>query len=466
MLKRISIAVTATLALGLAAAGCNNSSSRGGAPLPPSDAEVRTAIAGASVTTPSQPVENANLVALGRALFFDKVLSGNQNISCATCHHPTAATGDALPLSLGEGATGTASARVSTATGQVIPRNAPDLFNDGVTQARVMFWDGRVSFDPGTGAFTTPEPVLNGVTPARPDLTGPLDSALAAQAMFPVTSFDEMRGKPGSNPIADATSNVQIWQLLMARLVGTNNGTVGGIAGYRTLFQAAFPGVTNFDQFTFGHAARAIAAFERDAYVALNSPFDRYLAGTDSALSDSAKRGALLFFGAARCGQCHSGPLLSDDQFHALCVPQLGPGKGGEPDDRGRALITGNTAENYRFRTSVLRNVEFTGPWMHDGAFTDLRVAVQHHLNPQFSLNNYNVGQLPAVFQPLLDLDPARTQARISAVDPTLLPPVFLTNAQLDDLIEFLRALSDSASIAALANDQPPSVPSGLPVVD
>src|SRR4029077_16093467 len=98
---------------------------------------------------------------------------------------PTAGTGDGLPVSLGEGATGAAPSR-SIGAGRLIARNSQPLFNVGVAGADSMFWDGRVHRDPTTGELRTPELVLDGTTPGRPRIVAQLTSALAAQAMFPV----------------------------------------------------------------------------------------------------------------------------------------------------------------------------------------------------------------------------------------------------------------------------------------
>src|SRR6185295_17490987 len=84
------------------------------------------------------------LVRLGQALAFDKILSGNRDISCMTCHLPAFATGDARSLSIGQGATGLGPNRIHP-SGVFIPRNAPQLFN--LSALTSLFWDGRVSVD-------------------------------------------------------------------------------------------------------------------------------------------------------------------------------------------------------------------------------------------------------------------------------------------------------------------------------
>ena len=285
-----------------------------------------------------------------------------------------------------------------------------------------------------------------------------------APAESAVTSRDEMLGDPGENELADAGSNEAIWAGLMARLVGTAAGSVGGLAGYRALFQAAFPGVA-LDLLTFAHAARALAAFEAATWARFNSPFDQFLGGDDTALSAAEKRGAALFTARARCLECHSGPLLSDFRHHSLATPQLGPGKGGEPDDRGLALESGDRRDDYEFRTPPLRNVELTGPYFHAGAFARLEDVLAHYRDPAASLRDYQpAAQLPPAYQSLVDTDAVRIQARLGSVDRIVGNGIRLAPAELSDLAAFLRALTDPRARTPVP--VPTSVPSGLPVAD
>src|SRR5579883_2090194 len=431
---------------------------------PPPDSVILSQLAAARIANATRiPLESPALVALGQSLFFDKILSGNRNISCSTCHAPAFATEHGLPLSLGEGATGAGTARQATAASQVIARNAPPLFHSGARGYDVLFRDGRVRRDPVTGALATPEPALNGPNPQRPDLAAPLTTALAAQALFPVATAAEMLGQPGENELANAPDEITVWALVMARLVGTQNGTKGGVAAYRALFAAAYPGLS-FDALNFSHAARAIAAFESAAFTALDTPLDRYLNGDTTALSDAAKRGAVTFSGPGRCVACHSGPLLTDLAPHALAVPQLGPGKA-NGDDLGVALVSGNPADDYRFKTPPLRNVALSGPFMHDGAFASLTRVLQHYRDPARSLLGYQPAlELPAFFQPLFDSNAAEDSARLAAIDPRIGNGIPLSDAEIADVVAFLQALTDPAATTPPA--PPPSVASGLPVGD
>ena len=192
----------------------------------------------------------------------------------------------------------------------------------------------------------------------------------------------------GENAVADAAAMDDlptIWALLADR--------VRDVPSYRVLMNEAF-GIGG-DEISFVHVANAIAAYEIDSWRSLNTSYDRFMRGDDAALSPSAKRGLDLFFGDAGCSGCHSGPLFTDMGFHAIAVPQVGPGKGqgiNGIEDLGLGGISGDPADDYRFRTPPLRNIAFTGPYMHDGAFKKLWRAVRHHLSTVASHDGYRCG--------------------------------------------------------------------------
>lgn len=383
------------------------------------------------------------LVALGRALAFDPILSGNRNIACATCHLPAFATGDGRSLSIGEGGTGLGPARRHP-DGVLIPRNAPPLFN--LAAARRLFWDGRVEVD-DAGELRTPAgaqltPAMRGVFQFGP---------ASALAMFPVLNREEMRGRPASGnelaviPDDDAAA---VWAALMHRL--------GAIPEYRAMFAAAYPG-TPFEAMTFAHASNAMAGFFVDQLTFVDSPWDRFLRGGDRALSAAQLEGARLFL-SLRCSQCHDGAALGDDGFHNVAVAQLGPGTLGG-DDLGRMSVTGLAEDRYRFRTSPLRNVELTGPWGHDGAFTSLRAFIAHYSESDVKLRTFDPSGLePALRGSVL----ANADAILATRDP-LLDGVVIPDEVVDALVAYMSALTDEAA-RGLRRLAPTRVPSGLPV--
>ncbi len=405
-------------------------------------------------------------VELGRFLFYDKILSGNKNISCGTCHHSLSNTGDGLSLSVGEGANGLGVTRNTglgeNAVVERVPRNAPPLFNLGAKSFTTMFHDGRVTVDP--------EQPSGFISPAGDDLPLTLDNVLAAQAMFPVTSGTEMAGQRGENSVADAAADGNlagpggVWEQLAERLMD--------IEEYADMFVEVFA-LGSKSEITFAHVANAIAAFEAVTWRADNSAFDKFLRGDFKALSLRQLIGMKLFYGKARCSHCHSGTFQSDGKFHSIAMPQIGPGKGDGVnfhEDFGRERVTQDIEDRYRFRTPPLRNVALTGPWGHDGAYNTLRGVLEHHINPVKSLMMYNCRQEP-VLPSRKDLDAidCLTHENLNVLEQIAssneLRPNQLGQRHIDYLLEFLNALTDSGSLDLRA-DVPKRVPSGLPIVE
>jgi cytochrome c peroxidase len=413
----------------------------------PLAAEVRQLAAGRGIIPLDRPAAvRRELVELGRVLAFDKELSGNRDISCMTCHLPGLATGDGRSLSIGQGATGLGLDRTHP-NGIFIPRNAPPAFN--LHALETLFWDGRVSQDAGGQIHT---PVGAKVSSAMSQVFE--FGALSALPLFPVVSRSEMRGDGEDNELSAIPDDQepQIWAALMTRL--------GGIREYRRLFESAYPG-TRFDQMTFAHASNAIAGFLTSEFAFNNSPWDRFLRGNDKALSPVQLAGAKNFM-QAPCSICHNGSAFTDNRFHNVAVAQIGPGEGDGPlgnDDFGRMRVTGLPADQYAFRTTPLRNVELTGPWGHDGAFTDLRAFIDHYSESHDKLRNYDVNQLEPVLRGTLL---ANVDAILATRDP-IIAPVVIPAQKVDELTEFMRALTDPAA-RDLSRVTPARVPSGLPI--
>jgi cytochrome c peroxidase len=410
-------------------------------------AEVRLLTAGRGITAlPKPPQVRPALVTLGQALVFDKILSGNRDISCMTCHPPSLATSDGRSLSVGQGATGIGPARVLPPGVAFIPRNSPQLFN--LFAVKSFFWDGRVSRDEA-GNFHTPAGAA--LTPA---MTRVFEfGSLSAQPLFPVLSREEMRAFKGNELAAIGDDHPeQIWAELMRRL--------GAIPEYRRMFELAYPG-QRFNQMTFAHASNAIAGFFIDRLSFNDSPWDRFLAGNDAAMTLVQLQGAKDFM-TARCSICHNGPALTDNLFHNVAVAQLGPGKGdgiGGRDDFGRMRETGVASEKYAFRTPALRNVELTAPYGHDGAFFSLRDFVDHYSESATKLMNFNAAQLESSLQTTV----LPTQADILATRDPLLTGVVFPDQVVDEVTDFMKALTDPAA-RNLQGVVPGRVPSGLPV--
>ncbi len=320
---------------------------------------------------------NQALFNLGKKVFFDKSVSGNRNISCSTCHHPDAFSGDSLPLAIGEGGKGQALSR-TLEKGLIIPRNSPPLYNKGLDGMNIMFWDGRVSFDEDYQEFNTPEASFNGENPKSKHISSQFQGALDAQSIFPLVSHEEMRGKKGSNEIANAKTDLIAWQLIVKRI--TNQ------AQYKILIAQAFP---NTIKINIGHIAQALGEFQRYEFLAINTAWDNYLRGDMQALTEKEKRGFLVFVEKGNCTRCHNGAHFSDFSFKGVSVPQVGPGKNIRRNDFGRFDQNPSEHLKYSFRVPPLRNIALTGPYFHDGAFVDLKEVVEHYNRPFKSLDKY-----------------------------------------------------------------------------
>jgi cytochrome c peroxidase len=170
------------------------------------------------------------------------------------------------------------------------------------------------------------------------------------------------------------------------------------ITSYAPLFAAAF-GDEEIDP---DRITIALAAFQRTIEGA-PTRFDRFLAGERNALTKSELRGLHLFRTKARCMNCHHGPMFTDLDFHH---------NGFSGNDVGRFFVTHQEKDKGKLKTPSLRNVAFTGPWMHDGSVKDLEEIIRRYNQPS---------------------EPGR--------DPVL-QPLGLTRLEIRDLVAFLRAIS------------------------
>ncbi|MDI1445579.1 cytochrome c peroxidase [Polyangium sp. 6x1] len=438
---------------------CSGENETGNAPIAPSlDQELTELFAAEGVKPVERPkAQDPALVKLGQSLFFEKELSGRRNIACSTCHHPLLGSADGQSQSRGQGATGLGPQRVHGPKSLFLARNTLSLWNRGVAGWDTMFWDGRLGGNPTDGY----------ISPAGDATPQDFSNALAAFFIIPITPDEEMRGFPGEtdvngnpNEMADLTNDdfAQIWPLVVARAMA--------IPEYRDALLAAFPGKTEAD-INVVHLAEAVGAFMTDAFTALDAPFDRYLAGDHAAMSDAQKRGALLFYGRASCGSCHTGGLQTDLGFHNIAAPQVGTGKGDEaPLDYGRGRITLKEEDRFKFRTPSLRNIELEGPWMHNGAYANLEDTVRHHLDPEASLKAYDDKQVEPELWGTYQSSEETRKTLLASLDPLLkVEGAKLTDAEVSDLMAFLSALTDPSTLNQL-HLIPDSLPSGLPVDD
>ena len=311
-------------------------------------------------------------IALGEKLYFDKRLSSDRTVSCATCHDPATALAESNMVGIG-------------IRNQKGARNSPTVLNAMFSESQ--FWDGR----------------------AR---------TLEDQAKLPIINSIEMGMKDHPEVVARVKS-IPEYQSEFAKVFGAEGITIDTIA-------------------------KAIASFER-TQLSGNSPFDRFIAGDEKAISDSAKRGWELYNGKARCISCHafnaSSPFFTDFKFHNIGVAAkdqnfsalarqarqllnidakkqqevldelaLRPGF----SELGRYLVTRQPKDIGAFKTSPLRDIELTAPYMHNGSEKTLLDVVKF----------YDKGGEP---NPNLDGG---------------MRPLKLTDKEMDDLVDLMKTFT------------------------
>ncbi len=275
-------------------------------------------------------------VELGKKLYFDARLSSDGTVACASCHAPQSGFADprGTPTSAGVG-------------GRLGTRNTPTSLNAAFLGSQ--FWDGRAA-------------------------------TLEEQALLPIV-----------NPVEMALPNHGVLEQKLQAL-----------PEYPPLFQAAFGDA----KVTAQRVGQAIASFER-TLLSVEAPIDRFLAGDANAISAAAKRGWDLYNGKARCNNCHghvaSFPLFTDDLFHnigvgvtkvdfdavsrraaaaiegdAEAVDKLAL-QDAEASELGRFLVTRQRKDIGAFKTSQLRNVALTAPYMHDGSEKTLADVIAYY---------------------------------------------------------------------------------------
>ena len=396
---------------------------------------------------------NKKLATLGRLLWFDTITGLNDDNSCGGCHSPTNGFGDTQSIAIGIDNNNLVGPH---RTGPRNQRRAPMVINNAFFPT--LMWNSRFAslsgnpFDNSGGlSFPAPEALSLSYLP----------HLLTAQAFIPPTERNEVAG---FDFVGD---NFAIREEVLNRL--------NSIADYRRLFGHIFPEIRLGAPITFDMFGQAIAEFEF-TLTFTDTPLDRFARGNEDAMSQSQKRGALLFFGDAGCVQCHavsgaSNEMFSDFQQHVLAVPQIAPAitnsvfdGPGQNEDFGLEQVTGNPDDRYMFRTSPLRNLAMQPTFFHNGAFTTIEGAVRHHLDVPASVAAFTTDHLDEdLREPLGPMAEA-----LARLDPLVALPLLLSDDEFNDLVTFLRdgLLDDRARPENLMKLIPRTVPSGRPTME
>jgi cytochrome c peroxidase len=272
---------------------------------------------------------------------------------------------------------------------------------------RALFFDPRLSGPSTTSCATCHNPALSwgdglptGIGSAANKLGRRSPSILNlawASAMFWDGRMDTLEQQAVGPILAPGEMNQSMPKLLT---------TLATIPGYRDAFAAAFPREA-VSETTIG---KAIATFERTVVSAM-APFDLWIEGDETAISDEAKRGFATFNAKANCAACHSGWRFTDDSFHDIGLPDADLGRGN--------IVEGVEPLKHAFKTPGLRNIAGRGPYMHNGSVRTMTEVIRHYdqgfvqrasLSSEIralQLTETDVRELVAFMQTLTSKDPA-----------------------------------------------------------
>jgi len=415
------------------------------------------------------PPDDDPLVKLGELLFFSQTLAAGYDVSCGTCHHPELGGGDALSISVGvvpvNAATVGPGREVDAARdldpaadgGPNMHRNSLTTFNATLFD-RALMYDGRVHVLDDVAAPGGRDQLIQTPESGQRSDPDPVSGLVEFTVKGPIVNNNEMRGYRYTEYGTAPEYREHVIQRLRGEVDTQYNPNPNGPANWLERFRVAFDerAATAAEVITMANVQRALAAYVA-SQVFVDTPWRDFLGGNLHAISDDAKRGALLFLkapadGALGCAGCHAGDRFTDEAFHNIGFPQLGRGfLRADKTDLGHFLTTQDPAGLNAFRTPGLLNVGETAPYGHAGSFETLEDAIAYHADPRrgvdtfdFSLTRLAQFRSQGVVYPYAE---AHTRAAIEAssfvaAEP-MLPRRTLYAHEIIRLAAFLKSLSD-----------------------
>ena len=322
-------------------------------------------------------------VELGKLLFHETFLGKNPKMdesmnsySCASCHHAAAGFQSGLLQGIGEGGIGfglRGEGRLKSSSYlerdlDVQPIKSPSILN--VAYQDVMLWNGQF---------------------------GAVGSNAGTEANWTVGTPKENNSLGFEGVETQAIAGIGVHrQLIDEDFIKSSS--------YKALFDVAFPNDTEDNCYTKLNAALAIAAYERTV-LSNEAPFQMWLNGDDFAMSDDELQGARLFFDKGQCYTCHSGPGLNGMEFHALGMNDLA-GENvltviDEATKKGRGGFTGNSEDDYKFKTPQLYNLKDVDFYGHGGSFTSVRDIISYKNEAVHENSDVSSNKLSSLFHPL-----------------------------------------------------------------
>jgi len=313
-----------------------------------------------------------DMVAIGAKLFESTLLSFNGKTSCQSCHLDKFSSADGLPNAVGTGGEGEGHHRLMS-EGDIVPRNTLPFWGRGSKGFDTFFWDGKVKKFEGDiisqfgKDFPSTDPLVVAVHLPFVEIR---EMVVRDEAV--VAEYEKEGISPAKDIYATLVDRLKADQELSTQLSDATN--------------------TETEELTFLNVAESVAQFIRSNFAVEDTKFNTFMFD-DGDLTKSELQGGLIFYGKGQCSSCHSGPLMSDLDFHVMPFAQLGFGKNGFGVDYGRFNASLDEADIYKFRTPPLVNVTKTAPYSHSGAYETLEEMIKAHVDP---LAKFNAGEYTA----------------------------------------------------------------------
>ena len=322
-------------------------------------------------------------VELGKFLYHETSIAtgahmdeGMYTYSCASCHHVDAGFQSGIKQGIGDGGLGFGvygegrikNAMYAEADLDVQPIRSPSVLN--VAFQEVMLWNGQF---------------------------GAIGMNAGSEAQWTVGTPKEANALGFEGVETQAIAGLDVHRLTI-----NANDIIN--SSYKDLFDIAFPDIAENERYSKLNAALAIAAYER-TLLPNQAPFQKWLRGDNNAMDANELAGANIFFEKGKCYNCHSGPGLNSMTFHAIGMKDLEGSEVltniDEATQKGRGGFTGNSDDDYKFKTPQLYNLKDVQFFGHGGSLTTIKEVVEYKNEAQSENSIVSQNRLSPLFVPL-----------------------------------------------------------------
>ncbi len=326
--------------------------------------------------------KDSSLGKIGEFFFNNNFLSGDESVSCKTCHLQEHNLTDGNSLPIGVGGEGFGQDRIKS-KGVLVKRNVITLFGRGDNSYINFFWEGRVEL--GDDGFI--------YSPFGEYLPKGFNNALAVASAMPLVERDEFVGggtMNSGNILSEKLDDkyyeesLEAFNQMIPRLF--KRLSEEELSEFKSLL-SGYNKTMSISNLKIWDIGNALSEFIKTKFPCKQNKWEKYMKGAKDILTNEEKKGAILFYGKGKCAACHSGSFYTNFKHSSIALPQSRYGPTIFNKDFGRNRVTNLFDDKYLFRVPSLRSVSKTSPYGHNGIFPTIKSIIKHHLNPIPYLN-------------------------------------------------------------------------------